>query len=146
MLRKFGLVVALTAICVTTPSAARNDRKSYPIRPAISSHTSTERLDPKVRLYFGQQRHAGIAKDLGATQAYKKGSGPTDQAACEAALRNALIQLQFQAISLGGDAVVGISSTHQKDRMTSETEFICGAGSFSASVIVTGQIVKLGAR
>ena len=146
MLRKFGLVVALTAICITTPSAARNDRKSYPLRPAISSSTSSERLDPKVRLFFGSQRHAGIAKDLGATQAYKKGSGPTDQAACESALRNALIQLQFQAVSLGGNAVVGISSMHQKDRMTSETEFICGAGSFSSSVIVTGRVVTIGAK
>ncbi len=54
-----------------------------------------------------------------------------------------MISFQKRALYEGGDAVVNIHSYYKKTDISSEIEFMCGTGTFVASVTFRGDAVKL---
>lgn len=143
-----GLVFAVCFL-ITSNAMARDDRLMFSIKDALKS-PGAERVDRDIRLYFGKQRHPGVAKKFGTVTANKKTNAfnKSDQAACEWAFLSAIIALQDRARRDGANAVVNIRSYYKQQNVSSRKEFMCGVGTFVAGVTFRGDIVRLkkGAR
>ncbi|HVR63865.1 MAG TPA: excinuclease ABC subunit A [Polyangia bacterium] len=148
-LRLLAVSVAVAAMVAgrSLPVSARDDHLKFPIAPALGTPDAKAKLDPKIALYFGKAAHPSGA-DLGTFTTNKKTNavGKTDQVACEWVFLSALIALQERARQLQATAVVGIESIYKNDPFSSETEFMCGAGSFVAGVALRGQFIRAGGK
>ena len=116
-----------------------------PIPEALNSRGSEQLDGDKVQLYFGEQPHPLIAENFGTFMSNKKTNAlaKKDQTACEWAFLSAMISFQKRALQEGGDAVVYIHSYYKKEDVSSEIEYMCGAGAFIAGVTFRGDVVKL---
>jgi hypothetical protein len=129
------------------PVSARDDRLKFPIAAALGTADAKAKLDPKIALYFGKAAHPG-GQDLGTDSTNRKTNavGKSDQQACGWVFLSALIALQERARQLQATAVVGIESIYKNEPFSSETEFMCGAGTFVAGVALRGQFIRVGAK
>jgi hypothetical protein len=143
---------ALAVLCLVVlvlggsrPVSARDDRLHMPIKMALERSEAKQKLDPEIRLYFGKASHPASKQDMGEYRVDKKtrSIGRTDGDACQWAFISALIDLQARARTLGANAVVGIESFFGEQTLTSDTEFLCGAGSMMAGTGLSGKLVKL---
>jgi uncharacterized protein YbjQ (UPF0145 family) len=66
----------------------------------------------------------------------------TDEVACQWVMLSALIDLQARAKRVGADSIVGIESYYKKVPFSSDKEFECHAGAFTAGVALRGKMVK----
>ena len=135
MLTLFGL----------SSAQARDDKLMFPVKSAMAKgETTKERLDPSVRLYFGKQKTPAVERTMGAWTSNKKtnATNKTDQEACEIAFVSAAISLQQRAKREGGDAVINIKSVYRNENVEHNSEYLCGAGTFTAGVALHGTVVK----
>lgn len=142
-----GVAVAAAIGGRSLPVSARDDHLKFPIAPALGTSDAKAKLDPKIALYFGKAAHpSGL--DLGTFTTNKKTNavGKSDQVACQWVFLSALIALQERARQLQATAVVGIESMYKNEPFSSETEFMCGAGTFVAGVALRGQFIRPGAK
>jgi hypothetical protein len=140
----------LLAACLGLPAAAgaRDDHLKFPIEGALSTPAAKAKLDPRVKLYFGEKQLPPGATVIGETVVNRKTSafGKSDLDACQWVFLSVLLELQDQARKAGGDAVVGIVSYYKKEVYSSEHDFMCGAGATVAGVAFRGKIAKLAAQ
>ncbi|MGH8616914.1 MAG: excinuclease ABC subunit A [Burkholderiales bacterium] len=136
-----GLILLLTA----GAASARDTHVMYPLSEALATPAAKEKLDPKIKLYFGNQKHPKVAKDLGEWKTNKKTNGvnKTDKEACEWTLLSAVLEMQERAQKEGGNAVVGIVSNYRNVVHSSETEYMCGSGALMSGVALKGKVVTL---
>ncbi|WP_315853568.1 excinuclease ATPase subunit [Marinobacterium arenosum] len=135
-----------TALLLAAPEAYSRDTKHLmSIQEALASADFKERLDPSIRLYFGNQKHPRVAKALGTFSSNKKTNAfaKSDEEACRWVMLSALLALQERAKKEGGNAVIDIASYYKKNTYSSRTEFECHAGAIMAGVALTGKVVKL---
>lgn len=139
------LALALLALAVAGPAAARNDEMKFSIADALRTPDAKAKLDPSIRLYFGSTP-GGVERTIGETRTNKKTNSfnKTDQQACEWAFLSAVLALQQKARKTGGDAVVGIVSNYKDRRFSSTTQYVCGVGNVVAGVAFKGTIVRMG--
>ena len=145
MKRFLGIVAILASFMAVNNAVARDDHHMFPIGDVLNSQAAKDRLDPDIRLYFGNQRHPKVAKDFGEWKTNKKtnGFGKSDKTACEWAMIAALKQMQERAKQQGGNAIVGIKSNYRSIERSSESEYMCGSGALMSGVALKGKIVKL---
>jgi hypothetical protein len=145
MIRFFPAGAALAILLAAGHAAARDDQQVYPLQDALGTPAAMQRLDPQVRLYFGNQPHPEIAKDIGEWKTNKKtnGFGKSDKVACEWVFLSAVLELQQRAKKEGGNAVVSIVSNYKDIERSSETEYTCGSGAMVSGVAFKGRVVKL---
>ena len=139
----FACVVAMT---VATSSFARDDRLKFPVEAALTKGQSyKEKVDPGIRLYFGDQRTPKVAKKIGEWTSNRKtnAANKSDQEACDIAFLSAVVSLQDRARREGGNAVVNITSVYKNEPFTSPKEYMCGAGTFMSGVALRGTVVTL---
>jgi len=124
---------------------ARNTLLKVSIEDALAWGEKDGVLKSSVRLYFGDQQHPGIERNIGTYTSNKKtnGVGKSDQKACQWAFLSAMVALQDRATREGGNAVVNIRSNYNRNGFSSTTEFECGAGAVMAGVSMVGDVVKL---
>lgn len=124
---------------------ARNTVLKVSIADALQWGEEEGLLDSSIDLYFGDQAHAAVERNLGAYTSNKKtnGVGKSDQKACQWAFLSAMVSLQSRAVSEGGNAVVNIRSNYNRRRFSSATEFECGAGAVMAGVSMVGDVAVL---
>ena len=137
---------AVLALAVASPAIARDDRLMFPVKDAIERGKSTrDRIDPEIRLYFGKQKTPALAKKMGEFTSNRKtnATNKTDKEACEISFVRAAISLQQRARKEGGDAVINIHSVYKNENRESNTEYLCGAGTFVSGVALRGTVVKL---
>lgn len=141
--RRFAFSVLLAALAL--PVLARDERHSYPIQDVLSGQSEYGRLDRSIGLYFANQAHPPVEKNLGEFRTNKKTNGfvKSDKEACERAFLSALIELQQRTRKEGGDAVVGITSNYRNQEWRSESEYRCGSGALMSGVALKGTVVKL---
>ena len=139
------LVLIAVLLLSTSASDARNTLHRIPIDQAMAQAEAKTRLDPSIRLFFGDQAHPPVARTLGTFTANKKTNavGKSDQKACKWAFLSALISLQQRAVAEGGNAVINIRSFYYTNKFSSATEFECGAGGLMAGVTMVGDVVEL---
>ena len=124
---------------------ARNTLLKVSIDDALAWGEEEGVLKSSVRLYFGDQEHPEIERNLGTYTSNRKTNavGKSDQKACKWAFLSAMVTLQDRAIDEGGNAVVNIRSNYNRNHFSSTTEFECGAGAVMAGVSMVGDVVKL---
>ena len=146
MKRLLVIRAATLALLTAGNSIARDDHQMFPIADALDTPAAKEKLDPKIKLYFGDRKHPAVIKDLGEWKTNKKTNAfnKTDKAACEWTFLSAILELQERAVKEGGDAVVAIKSNYKSIEHNSETEYMCGSGAMVSGVAFKGRVVKLG--
>jgi hypothetical protein len=137
---------AAIAAVAASPALARDDRLMFPVSGGMEKGKSTkDRIDPDIKLYFGKQKTPPVEKRLGEFSSSRKtnATNKTDQEACDISFVSAVVSLQQRARREGGDAIMGIHSIYKNENRESDTEYLCGAGTFAAGVALRGTVVKL---
>lgn len=139
------ILVPLFFAALTAPAAARDDRLMFPFSEALAAPAAEAKVDKEIRLYFGDQKHPKAAKTLGEWSTNKKTNAfnKSDKEACDWTLLSAVLELQERARKEGGDAVINIKSNYKNQLTSSETEYMCGAGTMMSGVALKGTVVKL---
>lgn len=125
---------------------ARDELVMINVAEAMATSEYANALDGSVRFYFGNSPHPAVAHRYGnfvtnkKTNAFAKPAG----VACRHVLLSALIALQDQAKSLGGNAVVNIHSYFKKNEASHDADAECYKGFLMAGVALKGDIVRLG--
>jgi uncharacterized protein YbjQ (UPF0145 family) len=144
---KVFIAVFMTAIVVlgAVNVEARDDHGMYSISEALNIEDAKQKLDKDIRFYFGDQSHPKITKNFGEFMSNKKTNAfnKTDERACQWNFLSAMISFQERAQRMGGNAVVNIRSYYKKNKISSQTEFECGSGTFVSGVTFLGDVVKL---
>lgn len=137
-------IFALTLI-VTSQAQARNDQNTYPLADALGTPAAQQKLDPGVRLFFGDQKHPKTTRTLGEWKTNKKTNAfnKSDKDACEWVFLSAALELQERARKEGGNAVVNIKSNLGNIERSSATEYHCANGALMAGVALKGTVVRL---
>jgi len=144
-MRKLLPLTALLATLAAGSAFARDDQRMFPLDEALNTPAAKDKLDPAIKLYFGEQKPPKVAKELGEWKTSKKTNGfnKTDKEACEWTFLSAVLELQERAHKEGGNAVVGIKSNYKNHERSSETEYMCGSGALMSGVALKGKVVKL---
>jgi hypothetical protein len=139
------LLVLFSALFHAGGAQARDDRIMFSINEALQLEEAKTRLDQGIRFYFGDQRHPRVIKRYGEFMSNKKTNAfnKTDKFACQWAFLSAMLTFQQRALNMGGNAVINLRSYYKKHKVSSKTEFECGAGTFVAGVTFLGDVVKL---
>jgi uncharacterized protein YbjQ (UPF0145 family) len=146
MKTKIAAACAILALTGASPALARDDRLMFPVKDALEKGKSTkDRIDAQIRLYFGKQKPPAVERKLGEFTSNRKtnATNKSDKEACEISFVSAAISLQQRARKEGGDAVINITSVYRNENRESNTEYLCGAGTFAAGVALRGTVVKL---
>jgi len=139
------LVLIFAILFISSVGNARNEVLRFSIDDAMTQPEAASKLDDSVRMFFGDQEHPAVEREIGTYTSNKKTNAfnKSDKEACERAFLSAMIALQSRAIQAGGNAVVNIHSYYYKSEFSSATEFECGAGNVVAGVTMVGDVVKL---
>jgi uncharacterized protein YbjQ (UPF0145 family) len=143
--RILTLVVLGMALAANGTVQARNTKHMLPISAAMAVSDAQEKLEGKVKFYFGSQAHPKVLSKLSSDFTNRKTNafGKSDETACNWAFLSALVQLEKRAIELGANAVVNIVSYYKQSEYSSPTEFECHAGGLMAGVALKGDFVKI---
>lgn len=145
-MKKIHLAVCTALISLGSIQAyARDTVATYSIEEALARPEAKAKLDPDIRLFFGNQPTPKVEKTLSEGKTNKKTNGfnKSDQDACQWAFLSAVLELQARARKDRGDAVVNILSNYKDMERSSETEFSCGSGALMSGVALKGKVVKL---
>jgi len=140
-----AVLIATSLLLIATQAHSRNTKHMFSIQQALQSADFKQRLDPNIRLYFGDQKHPKKTDFLGQFSSNKKTNSfnKTDKQACQWVLLSALLSLQDRAKKEGGNAVINIASYYNKNTVSSEKEYECHAGAVIAGVALIGDVVTL---
>ncbi|WP_024304118.1 hypothetical protein [Pseudogulbenkiania sp. MAI-1] len=133
----------MLALGLAQAAHATDDRKMFPIEEALNSAEAQQKLDPEIKLYFGDQKHPK-GKVLGEWVANKKTNAFNKDAktACEWAFLSAALEFQERARKEGGNAVINIRSFYKQEEISSDKEYMCGSGFLMAGVAFKAQVIK----
>jgi uncharacterized protein YbjQ (UPF0145 family) len=137
--------VSILAIAIS-PALARDDRLMFPVSDGMErGKTTKDRIDPEIKVYFAKQKSPAVERRFGEFTANRKtnATNKTDKEACEIAFVSAIVSLQQRARREGGNAVVNVASVYKNENRESNTEYLCGAGTFVSGVALRGTVVKL---
>ena len=118
----------------------------FPVAEGMERGKSTkDRIDPDIKLYFGKQKTPAVEKKMGEFSSSRKtnATNKTDKEACEISFVSAVVSLQQRARREGGDALINVHSIYKNENRESDSEYLCGAGTFAAGVALRGTVVKL---
>ena len=138
--------VVLAALVLAAPVAdARDSLHNFPLESALAKAQASGQLASGVKLFFGKQKTPKPTAQLGPTRTNKKTNffNKTDQEGCEWAFISAMAALTSYAQRVGGNAVINIRSNYKNNEVSSETEYVCGAGNVTGGVAFLGDVVKL---
>lgn len=126
---------------------AQADDAGYtlPYRDVLAMPQAQTRLDPAVRLFFGQQQFpqpTSWRHDY-----FVDRSGNALLTSAESACRNVaidnLVTLQERARAVGANAVVNIVSDYSRSPRQDNDSYQCHVGSFTANVSLKGTMATL---
>jgi uncharacterized protein YbjQ (UPF0145 family) len=139
-------IALLAASTLATPAWARDDHNMFPLDHALNNPLAQQKIDKSIRLFFGNQAHPKVSQEFGTFNTNKKtnASNKTDQEACEWAFLSAVDSLINRARQLGANAVIDIKSNYKNIITVSDSQYMCGNGSWTAGVAFIGTMVKLG--
>lgn len=140
----FGILAGLLALSAI-PAQSRDERLRFPIKDAMEAAEASGKLDPDIKLFFGEQKHSKVVRAFGEFSTNKKTNffNKSDKQACEWAFLSAIIALQKRAQVEGGNAVIEIASVYRGGNLSSATEYECGAGNVTGGVALRGKVAQL---
>ena len=139
-MKYLAILLASSLLLISTQAHSRNTKHMFSIQQALQSDDFKQRLDPNIRLYFGDQKHPKKIDFLGQFPSNRKTNSfnKTDKQACQWVLLSALLSLRE-----GGNAVINIASYYDKITVRSDTDYECHAGAVIAGVALIGDVVTL---
>lgn len=142
------MLVALGVLLIPAamqPARADDDLVLVNVSEAMATPDYQQKLNGSVKFYFGDTPHPAVAENLGDVVTNKKTNGFAKSAgeACQWVLLSALIALQDDARSRGGNAVINIKSYFKRNEVSHDTQAECYKGFFVASLALKGDVVKL---
>jgi hypothetical protein len=145
MKRVLPIAILLWALLSHGSANARDDHQMFPLEDALQTQAAKEKLNPEIKLYFGDQKHPKVTKDHGEWKTNKKTNGfnKSDKVACEWTFLSAVLEMQERAQKEGANAVIGIKSNYKNIERSSETEYMCGSGALMSGVALKGRVVEL---
>ena len=145
MKRILPIAILLGALLSRGSANARDDHQMFPLEDALQTQAAKEKLNPEIKLYFGDQKHPKVTKDHGEWKTNKKTNGfnKSDKVACEWTFLSAVLEMQERAQKEGANAVIGIKSNYKNIERSSETEYMCGSGALMSGVALKGRVVEL---
>ena len=143
-----AICIALASTLASPGARAADTLVMISVPEAMSTPEYQQKLDGSVKFYFGDTPHPEIVHTYGNFVTNKKTNGFAKEAgvACNHVLLSALIQLQSQAKSLGGNAVVNIHSYFKKNEAVHDQAVECYKGFLMAGVALKGDIVKVAGK
>lgn len=140
------IILVLSALFLSygTATLARDSVHQFSIAEVMEKPDNISKL-AGVSFYFGDQNHPSFKQNYGEFRTNKKTNAfnKSDVEACQWVMMSALLQLHAQAREMGADAVINIKSNYKNNKVSSETDYTCGAGNVVAGVALVGEIVKL---
>lgn len=145
MKRILPIAILLGALLSHGSANARDDHQMFLLEDALQTQAAKEKLNPAIKLYFGDQKHPKVTKDHGEWKTNKKTNGfnKSDKVACEWTFLSAVLEMQERAQKEGANAVIGIKSNYKNIERSSETEYMCGSGALMSGVALKGRVVEL---
>lgn len=136
------VVLSLAPVTVTQ---ARDVTLTQPYRDVLSLPDANERLDPSVRLFFGDQRYPDPTSTRGDYFVDRSANSivRTEVGACRAIALDNLVTLQERARAIGANAVVNIVSDFKQQERHDADTYTCRGGNFTANVALKGTMVTL---
>lgn len=124
---------------------ARDSTLNLAFNEAVAAATEAGSLDGSVKFYLAgtTPAKAKIVQSDVVTNKKTNAFGKTDEAACDWALRSALIALQEAAKAQGANAVVDVVSFYKRNETKSTTTYECHAGAVVAGVALKAKLAKL---
>ena len=143
--RKTLLLAAALSMMAGQSVQARDDHLRFPIADALATPDAQAKVDPKIKLYWGPQQFPTPVQQMGEFTSNKKTNAfnKSDKDACNWAFLSAVVSLQERATREGGNAVVNIHSVYRNEDVSSDSEYVCGAGKLMSGVALRGTVVKL---
>jgi len=148
-LRRLPILAAVAVLWASgsaiKPALAADDLVLVNVADAMATPDYQQKLDGSVKFYFGSSAHPAVVENLGNVVTNKKTNGFAKSAgeACQWVLLSALIALQDDAKSRGGNAVINIKSYFKRNEVSNDTQAECYKGFFIASTALKGDVVKL---
>ena len=143
-MRALPLAVLAFVGCVCASAAeARDLLLQYSVAEVLASSEFKEKVGGDVTFYFGNQPTPPVVEKFGEYRSERSTNafGKADEASCRRAVLSALIQFHQRAVSLGGNAVINMTSF---SGLTDDDTYECRAGGFVTRVLLRGTVVKLG--
>lgn len=144
IMKLITILLTLSFVLIVPQAHSRDTKHMLSIQDALASPNFMAKLDPTIKLYFGNKSHSKVIKSYGEFSTNKKTNAfnKSDEEACKWVLLSALLTLQERAKKEGGNAIINIASYYKKDKFSSKTKYECHAGAFLAGVALTGKVVK----
>jgi uncharacterized protein YbjQ (UPF0145 family) len=138
-------IIVLAAFMAVGNVSAKDERWTYSLDEALKSRAAKLKLDPNIKLYFGNQAQPTILQSIAEWNVRRTTNGfaRTDKKACQRAFVSALIELQEKAKQQGANAIVNIKSNYMNVERSSETDFECVSGHLVSVIEMKGRLVKL---
>ena len=132
-------------VVVASTATARDERMHFPVKDALETADAKAQLDGSVKFFFGDQKYSKPVRTFGSVRTNKKTNffNKSDKEACEWAFLSALVTFQERAKRDGANAIVNIKSIYRNGEFKSDTEYECGAGTFTGGVAFSGELVQL---
>lgn len=138
--------VVLLSLQLPAPGAhAADELVLIDVPEAMATPEYQKQLDQSIGFYFGETPHPEVQHTYGnfitnkKTNAFMKEAG----VACRHVLLSALLALQNQAKSLGGNAVINIKSYFKRNEASRDDSAECYKGFLMAGVALKGDVVRL---
>ncbi len=140
------LAICLVAAAAATAALAANVQIMVKYQAIVASADGQARLDKSVKLFFGRGSVPAGAKSLGVVTVNKIANEKERHefnANCDAAVLQALTDLQQRAKSAGGDGVGNIISVWQGIESNDADQAECHAGGTGGHLTLKAQLIKL---
>lgn len=140
-----AIALLSAALLLPTEGHAEDELVMIDVAEAMATPEYGNALDGSVRFFFGNTPHPAVEHEYGnfvtnkKTNAFFKDAG----VACRHVLLSALIALQNQAKSLGGNGVINIHSYFKKNEASHDDDAECYKGFLMAGVALKGDVVRL---
>ncbi|MBO6634125.1 MAG: excinuclease ATPase subunit [Parvibaculum sp.] len=124
---------------------AADDVLMMPVKPALETPAAKEKLDGSVSFYFGDTPHPEVLENYGEFVSNKKTNAfaKSDAETCQHVALSNFIEFQERARSLGGNAVINITSYFRRNEVKDDAHYECHVGFLMSGVALKGEVVKL---
>jgi len=136
-MKKFYSIILLTSLLLLTNGCSSKGMQKLSIQDALADPISNGRLDPNVRLSFGDNGSSG---KLWTSNKKTNSVGKDTQVACNRAFMSAIFALQDRAKKEGKTSVVDIHSYYKRNKFSSSTQFDCENGKIMTGVTLRGRV------
>jgi len=136
-MKKLYSIILLASLLLLTNGCSSKGMQKLSIQDALADPISNKKLDPNVRLSFGDNGGSG---KLWTSNKKTNSVGKNTQVACNRAFMSAIFALQDRAKKEGKTSVVDIHSYYKRNKFSSSTQFDCENGKIMTGVTLRGRV------